>query len=53
MDTSNVDSVFIAGKVMKWRGSLVGVDVSRVMRLAQEARDYVVRPSSFPADVLS
>ena len=27
MDTSNVEHVFIAGKVMKWQGKLVGVDL--------------------------
>jgi cytosine/adenosine deaminase-related metal-dependent hydrolase len=52
MDTSNVDTVFIAGKVMKWRGDLVGVDVSRVLRLAQESRDEVVRRSGFPVNLL-
>jgi cytosine/adenosine deaminase-related metal-dependent hydrolase len=52
MDTSNVDSVFIAGRVKKWRGSLVGVDVARVLRLTQEARDYVVRASGFSEDFL-
>ena len=32
MNPMNVDTVFIAGKVKKWRGSLVGVDVARVLR---------------------
>ena len=26
MDTSNVDNVFVAGKVAKWQGKLVGID---------------------------
>jgi cytosine/adenosine deaminase-related metal-dependent hydrolase len=52
MDPSNVDTVFIAGKVMKWRGSLVGVDVPRVLRLAQEARDAVVRRAGIQPDLL-
>jgi len=52
MDPSNVDTVFIAGKVMKWRGNLVGVDVPRVLRLAQEARDAVVRRSGIQPDLL-
>ena len=52
MDTRNVDTVLIAGKVMKWRGSLVGVDLARVLRLTQEARDAVVRRSGFPVDLL-
>jgi len=32
MDTSNVDSVFVAGRPLKWKGSLVGVDVDRLLR---------------------
>jgi 5-methylthioadenosine/S-adenosylhomocysteine deaminase len=32
MDTSNVDSVFVAGRALKWRGQLVGVDVERLLR---------------------
>jgi 5-methylthioadenosine/S-adenosylhomocysteine deaminase len=53
MDTSNVDAVFVAGKVMKWRGNLVGVDVPRVLRMAGEARDAVLREAGFPSDLLS
>ena len=47
MDTSNVDSVWIAGQAKKRDGELVGVDLSRVAKLATEARDYVVRESGF------
>ena len=47
MDSSNVDSVFIAGKARKRRGQLVDVDMSRVRRLAYESRDYVVSTSGF------
>jgi cytosine/adenosine deaminase-related metal-dependent hydrolase len=42
MDTSNVDTVFIAGKVMKQGGRLVGVDLDRVRRDAEASRDYIV-----------
>lgn len=31
MDTSNVDSVFVAGRPLKWQGKLVGVDVERLL----------------------
>ena len=41
MDTSNVDTVFIAGKVMKQGGRLIGVDLDRVRRDAEQSRDYV------------
>jgi len=47
MDTSNVDSVFIAGKPMKRNGELVGVDLNRIRTLAYESRDYVIRKSRF------
>jgi len=52
MNPSHVDSVFIAGKVKKWRGNLVGVDVPHVLQLVREARDAVVRRSGFHTDVL-
>ena len=52
MNPSNVDTVFIAGKVKKWRGNLVGVDVPRVLRVVQEARDAVVRRSGFQLNLL-
>ena len=40
MDTSNVEHVFIAGKVMKWQGKLVGVDLDRTpAREIEKSRD--------------
>lgn len=47
MDTSNVDTVFVAGRVMKRDGELVGVDLNRVEQLVYESRDYVVKKSGF------
>lgn len=48
MDTSNVDTVFIRGTLMKSRGKLVGVDLTRVSRLAQQSRDYIVSKTGWP-----
>ena len=42
MDTSNVDTVIIRGAVRKQRGQLVGVDVGRIRRQAEESRDYIL-----------
>jgi cytosine/adenosine deaminase-related metal-dependent hydrolase len=42
MDTSNVDTVFIGGKVMKSQGKLVGIDMTRITRLLNQSRDYLV-----------
>jgi 5-methylthioadenosine/S-adenosylhomocysteine deaminase len=48
MDTSNVDTVFIAGAMVKSGGQLVGVDIARVARLAQESRDYILSKTGWP-----
>jgi cytosine/adenosine deaminase-related metal-dependent hydrolase/ribose/xylose/arabinose/galactoside ABC-type transport system permease subunit len=47
MDTSNVDSVFVAGKALKRHGQLVNVDLNCVEKLVTESRDYVVAKSGF------
>lgn len=47
MDTSNVDSVFVAGKALKRDGKLLNVDLNRLMQKAYESRDYVVTTSGF------
>jgi 5-methylthioadenosine/S-adenosylhomocysteine deaminase len=39
MGPQNVDTVLIAGKVMKRNGQLVGVDFDRLTKLGNEARD--------------
>jgi 5-methylthioadenosine/S-adenosylhomocysteine deaminase len=46
-DTRNVDTVFIGGKLRKWRGELVGADIARVRRLAYESRDYLTAKAGF------
>jgi cytosine/adenosine deaminase-related metal-dependent hydrolase len=47
MDTSNVDTVFVAGRVMKQGGKLLHVDWSAVRRMALDSRDYLVDKSGF------
>jgi 5-methylthioadenosine/S-adenosylhomocysteine deaminase len=51
MGPAHVEAVFIAGRVKKWRGNLVGVDMPRVLRSMQEARDGVLRRANFPIDL--
>ena len=48
MDTSNVDTVFIGGKVRKRRGQLVDVDMSRIARVARESREFLVGKLGWP-----
>jgi 5-methylthioadenosine/S-adenosylhomocysteine deaminase len=52
MNPANVDAVFIAGQVRKWRGNLVGVDVDRVRRVVEGARDGVIQRAGFQANLL-
>jgi len=52
MNPGHVENVFIGGKPKKWRGSLVGVDVPRVMRLAREARDGLMKRTNHQIDLL-
>ena len=51
MDTSNVEHVFIAGKIMKWQGRLVGVDLSRLRAQTEKSRDGLLARSNFPRDL--
>jgi len=41
MGPRNVDTVLIAGKVMKRGGQMVGLDFARLQRIGHEARDRV------------
>jgi 5-methylthioadenosine/S-adenosylhomocysteine deaminase len=52
MNPGHVESVFVRGKVRKWRGALVGVDAARVRRLIAQARDAVLARSGFRIDVV-
>ena len=47
MDTGNVDTVLIAGRVMKRKGELLHVDWPALKRLAAESRDHVIAKSGF------
>jgi len=47
MDTSNVDSVFVAGKPMKRNGKLLHVDWNAVKKAVIESREYVLKKSGF------
>jgi cytosine/adenosine deaminase-related metal-dependent hydrolase len=47
MDTSNVDSVWVAGKAKKRHGQLLDVDLKKLGEQAAASRDYVVATSGF------
>ena len=43
MDTGNVDTVVIAGRVMKRHGQLLHVDWPAVKRMVADSREHVLR----------
>jgi len=51
MDTSNVENVFIAGRVMKWQGKLVGVDLGRIRATIDKARDGLLARAKYPRNL--
>jgi 5-methylthioadenosine/S-adenosylhomocysteine deaminase len=42
MDRSNVDTVIVAGKIRKWRGSMVDVDLRQLRSALEASRDYLL-----------
>ena len=52
MDTSNVDTVIVAGTVKKWRGQLVGVDLGRLRLELERSRERLLRAAGWPRTVL-
>ena len=48
MGPQNVDTVLIAGKVMKRNGQLVGVDMARIAKLGREAQERNYKSANVP-----
>jgi 5-methylthioadenosine/S-adenosylhomocysteine deaminase len=51
-NASNVDTVIVAGRVVKRAGDLAGVDMGRVRRLAEESRERVFAAVSRKGPIL-
>jgi cytosine/adenosine deaminase-related metal-dependent hydrolase len=51
MERSNVETVLVAGKVRKWKGKLVGVNVDRLRREIEASRDYLFTAAGIPQDL--
>jgi 5-methylthioadenosine/S-adenosylhomocysteine deaminase len=52
-NTKNVDSVFIAGTVKKWRGKLIGVDLPGHRKRVFESRQYLFTQKGFTLDIFA
>ena len=51
MDRSNVETVIVAGKVRKWKGQLLNVDLPRLRRQLEDSRDYVFSKAGIAQDL--
>ena len=53
MDRTNVETVIVAGKVRKWKGQLLDVDLPHLRRQLEASRDYVFAAAGVPQDLFS
>lgn len=51
MDRTNVETVIVAGKVRKWKGQLLDVDLPHLGRHLKASRDYVFARAGIPQDL--
>ena len=51
MDRTNVETVIVAGKVRKWKGQLLNVDLPRLRQQLEASRDYVFAAAGIPQDL--
>ncbi len=51
MDRTNVETVIVAGKVRKWKGRLVGVNLNHLRRQLEASRDHIFAAAGIPQNV--
>ena len=51
MERSNVETVIVAGKVRKWKGRLLGVDLPNLRRQLEASRDYIFAKANVPQNL--
>ncbi len=53
MDRTNVETVIVAGKVRKWKGQLLDVDLDRLRSQLQASRDHIFQAAGIPQNLFS
>jgi len=53
MDRTNVETVIVAGKVRKWKGQLLGVDLPNLRQQLEASRDYLFSAANIPQNLFS
>jgi cytosine/adenosine deaminase-related metal-dependent hydrolase len=51
MERTNVETVIDAGKVRKWKGRLVGVNLNKLRQELEASRDYIFSAAKVPQDI--
>ena len=51
MDRTNVETVIVAGKVRKWKGHLLDVDLHVLRRQLEASRDFIFNAAGVPQDL--
>jgi 5-methylthioadenosine/S-adenosylhomocysteine deaminase len=53
MDRTNVETVIVAGKVRKWKGELLDVDLPHLRQQLEASRDYLFKTAKIPQNLFS
>jgi cytosine/adenosine deaminase-related metal-dependent hydrolase len=51
MERNNVETVIVAGKIRKWKGQLVDVNLRGLRRELEKSRDYLFSAAGIPQDL--
>jgi cytosine/adenosine deaminase-related metal-dependent hydrolase len=51
MERSNVETVIVAGKVRKWKGNLLDVNLGRLRRELENSRDFIFSKAGVPQNL--
>jgi 5-methylthioadenosine/S-adenosylhomocysteine deaminase len=53
MDRTNVETVIVAGKVRKWKGQLLDVDLNNLRNQIEASRDFIFNAAGVPQNLFS
>ncbi|MFL5031209.1 MAG: amidohydrolase family protein [Xanthobacteraceae bacterium] len=53
MERTNVETVIVAGKVRKWKGRLLDVDLSRLRQQLEDSRDFIFAKAKIKQDLFA
>jgi 5-methylthioadenosine/S-adenosylhomocysteine deaminase len=53
MDRTNVETVIVAGKVRKWKGQLLDVNLDKLRSQLEASRDFIFNAAGIPKDLFA